>query len=431
MRLAIVSPLPPAASGIADYTVDLVALAAPRHEIELFHAQEVVHASGLPPGLALHAAAELPQRHGERAFDLVVYQMGNGRLHDFLYDLVSRVPGLLVLHDLVLHHARAAQFLEAKEVRDWRTNPGSVEARERAQGVLDAWRAELEYSYPRAGARLFAAHLGTVGDLLPYAYPLFRIPVEASRFTAVHNRFMADAIRDELPEAPVAVVPMPASRVPVDAAGVRALRARLGFGDNDLVVGVFGMLTDEKRPRSVARAVARLAARHPELRLLLVGPVPDASRLGRELDRLELRGRTVMTGRVAIEELPRYVEAADVVAHLRYPTARETSAALLRVLAQGRPSIVSDLEQQADLPGDAVLRVDVAEEDAGLERALARLARDPELRASLGRAAAEYVAREHGPERVKAAWADVFERARRSPQPAPRDWPSAWPRPSL
>ena len=113
MRLAIVSPLPPAASGIADYTVDLVALAAPRHEIELFHAQEVVHASGLPPGLALHAAAELPQRHGERAFDLVVYQMGNGRLHDFLYDLVSRVPGLLVLHDLVLHHARAAQFLEA------------------------------------------------------------------------------------------------------------------------------------------------------------------------------------------------------------------------------------------------------------------------------------------------------------------------------
>ena len=157
---------------------------------------------------------------------VVINESESGFVADF--DLLSRVPGLLVLHDLVLHHARAAQFLEAKEVRDWRTNPGSVEARERAQGVLDAWRAELEYSYPRAGARLFAAHLGTVGDLLPYAYPLFRIPVEASRFTAVHNRFMADAIRDELPEAPVAVVPMPASRVPVDAAGVRALRARLG-----------------------------------------------------------------------------------------------------------------------------------------------------------------------------------------------------------
>jgi glycosyltransferase involved in cell wall biosynthesis len=357
--------------------------------------------------------------------------MGNGRLHDFLYDLVSRVPGLLVLHDLVLHHARAAQFLEARPVRAWRENPGSVEAREGARGVLDAWRAELEYSYPRAGARLFAAHLGTVGDLLPYAYPLFRIPVEASRFTAVHNRFMADAIRDELPKAPVAHVPMPVSRVPVDAAAVRALRGRLGFADDHLVVGVFGLLTDEKRPRSVARAVARLAAAHPQLRLLLVGPVPEPERLERELDRLELRSRTVLAGRVALEELPRYVEAADVVAHLRYPTARETSAALLRVLAQGRPTIVSDLEQQADLPRDAVLRVDVADEDAGLERALSLLSQDPGLRGSLARAAAEHVAREHAPERVAAAWDDVFERARRAPQPAPRDWPTTWPRPSL
>jgi glycosyltransferase involved in cell wall biosynthesis len=431
VRLAIVSPLPPAASGIADYTADLVDLVAARHEIELFHAQEIVHASRLPAGLALHAAAELVKRHHERPFDLVAYQMGNARLHDFLYDLVSRVPGLLVLHDLVLHHARAAQFLEARPVRAWRENPGSVEAREGARGVLDAWRAELEYSYPRAGARLFAAHLGTVGDLLPYAYPLFRIPVEASRFTAVHNRFMADAIREELPKAPVAHVPMPVSRVPVDAAAVRALRGRLGFAADHLVVGVFGLLTDEKRPRSVARAVARLAAAHPQLRLLLVGPVPEPERLERELDRLELRSRTVLAGRVALEELPRYVEAADVVAHLRYPTARETSAALLRVLAQGRPTIVSDLEQQADLPRDAVLRVDVADEDAGLERALSLLSQDPGLRGSLARAAAEHVAREHAPERVAAAWDDVFERARRAPQPAPRDWPTTWPRPSL
>ena len=79
--------------------------------------------------------------------------------------------------------------------------PASVAARERAQPVLEAWRAELEYSYPAQGERLFAAQLGTVGDLLPYAYPLFRIPVEASRLVAVHNRFMAEAIREEVPEA--------------------------------------------------------------------------------------------------------------------------------------------------------------------------------------------------------------------------------------
>jgi hypothetical protein len=55
------------------------------------------------------------------------------------------------------------------------------------------------------------------------------------------------------------------------------------------------------------------------------------------------------------------------VAHLRYPSARETSAALLRVLAQGRPTLVSDLEHQSELPDDVVLRIDVANEDDALE----------------------------------------------------------------
>jgi glycosyltransferase involved in cell wall biosynthesis len=430
MRLAFASPLPPAASGIADYAAELLALVAPGHEVELFHAQDAVDASRLPAGLPRHPAGELPRRHGERPFDLAVYQMGNSRGHDFLYDLVSRVPGLLVLHELVLHHARAAQFLEAEAVRAWRADPGSVAAKEHAAPVLEAWRAELVYSYPDQGERLVAAQLGTVGDLLPYAYPLFRIPVEASRFVAVHNRFTAAAIHAEVPGTPVACVPMPASRVAVDARAVRERRARLGFGEGELVVGVFGLLTPEKRPASVARAVARVAAANGSIRLMLVGPVPEPARLEAELERLGVRGRTVLTGRVALAELAEHIEAADIVAHLRYPTARETSAALLRVLAQGRPAIVSDLEHQADLPADVVLRVDPADEEQALAAALARLAGDAGLRRALGQAAAAFVAREHAPERVTSAWREALEQARLSPAPARRNWPAHWPRPA-
>jgi glycosyltransferase involved in cell wall biosynthesis len=429
LRLAFLSPLPPLASGVADYAADLLALVAARHQIELFHAQDEVDASRLPAGLPLHRADRFAERHRLHPYDLAVYQMGNGRSHDFLYDLVSRVPGLLVLHDLVLHHARAAQFLEADPVRAWRANPASVAARERAAPVLEAWRAELEYAYPQQGARLFAAQLGTVGDLLPYAYPLFRIPVEASRAVAVHNRFMAEAIRDEVQGVSVICAPMPVARVAVDARAVSALRARLGFDASHLVVGVFGLLTPEKRPLVVARALARAAGSHPGLRLLLVGPVPDQPRLESELDRLGMRGRTVLTGLVPLAEFAEHIEAADVVAHLRYPTARETSAALLRVLAQGRPTIVSDLEHQADLPRDAVLRVDMADEEASLRAALLRLCGEATLRIELGRAAAAHVSREHAPERVAAAWDRAFEEAAAQKPHMPRDWPASWKRP--
>jgi glycosyltransferase involved in cell wall biosynthesis len=430
VRLAFVSPLPPVASGIADYTAELVALLAPRHEIVLFHGQEQVESGRLHAGVEVSPAAELVRRQRERRFELVVHELGNNPAHDFQYELLSRVPGLLVLHELVLHHARAARFLESEEVRAWHASPGSVEAKRRAEPVLEAWRAELEYAYPGRGSRLHAAELGTVGGLLPYAYPLFRLPVEASRAVAVHNRFTADAIRAELPGARVLQAPMPVSRFEVDAGAVRALRERLGFGPRHVVVGVFGLLTPEKRVASVARAIARAASSDDRLRLLLVGPVPDRARLDADLERLGLPGRAVVTGRVPLAELAALIEAADVVAHLRYPSARETSAALLRVLAQGRPTLVSDLEHQSELPDDVVVRVDVAREDEALEAGLRRLAGDPALRDQLSRAAAAYVAREHEPSRVASAWEAVFEAARQAPVPVLRpDWPKHWPRP--
>jgi glycosyltransferase involved in cell wall biosynthesis len=430
LRLAIVSPLPPAASGIADYTADLVALLAARHELELFHGQAGVDASRFPHGVLLYPAEELEPRSRERPFDLVVHQLGNNHLHDFQYPLLSRVPGLLVLHELVLHHARAARFLESDAVRAWRASPGSVAARREAEPMLEAWRAELEYAYPGRGDRLHAAQLGTVGDLLPYAYPLFRIPVEASRAVAVHNRYMADAVRDELPGTVVLQAPMPVSRLPVASGAVRELRGRLGFAEGDVVVGVFGLLTPEKRVASVAHAVAGAARKDDRLRLLLVGPVLDEARLAADLERSGVANRSVVAGRVSLADLALHIEAADVVAHLRYPSARETSAALLRVLAQGRPTVVSDLEHQAELPADVVVKISLADESAALQAALEKLAGDAPLRDRLARAAAEYLAREHAPDRVASAWDELLEKARRAPVPAPRPgWPAHWPRP--
>jgi len=181
---------------------------------------------------------------------------------------------------------------------------------------------------------------------------------------------------------------------------------------------------------SVARAVARAARANDRLRLLLVGPVLDRARLSADLERAGVAGRTVVAGRVSLAELAAHIEAAEIVAHLRYPSARETSAALLRVLAQGRPTIVSDLEHQAELPLDVVVKVGLADEDAALQDALERLAGDAALRDRLARAAAEFVAREHAPDRVASAWDEVFEAARRAPVPAPRPgWPAHWPRP--
>jgi glycosyltransferase involved in cell wall biosynthesis len=430
MRLAFVSPLPPAATGIADYAVEVLELLAERHRLEAFHDQEQVETARLPRGVSAVPARELTARHLERPYDLAIHQLGNAPAHAFVWEALARVPGLLVLHDLVLHHARGQMFLDAPEVRAYARCPWDARLRESALRPLGAYEAELAYAYPRQARRLAAAQLGTTGALLPYAYPLFRLPVEASRVTAVHNAFMAAAIREELPDAEVATLPMRADASAVPAAAVDAVRAHHGLEAGDLVVACYGLLTREKQIGTVARAVARAARALPRLRLLLVGPVPDRAALGRLLARHGVAERSVVTGRVPFEQLPAYIEAADLVVHLRYPTARETSAALLRVLAQGRPTVISDLEHLAAIPEDAVVRADVADEEGDVTRAILRLAERPGLRESLGRRAAEYVRREHSGERCLAGYEAALERAASQPEPRPRAWPAHWPRPA-
>jgi len=429
VRLAFLSPLPPSSTGIADYSAELLSALAAAHEIDAFCDQEEVDLARLPGGVSVAAASSFPDRHRERPYDLAIYQMGNGRAHDFLYDHVSRHPGVLVLHDLVLHHARAASFLEAGPVREWRSRPGDTAAREAALPWLTRWREELEYSYPGAGDRLFEAQVGTVGRLLPYAYPLFRIPVEASRLVLVHNELMARAVEEEVPGSAVSRVPHMIEAQVVEPGAREDLRRRLGIADDDFVVGTFGLVTPEKEVETVARAVARVAPWNPRIRLLVVGPVPDRARLDGLLHRTGVAARTVVTGRVPLADLAVHLEAADVVAHLRYPTGRETSGALLRVLAQGRPVVVSDLEHQADLPENAVVRADLSDEEGEVTRALLRLADDPSARTELGRRAAEFARERHSRERTAAAWEEALRQGRERPDPPARAWPEHWPRP--
>src|SRR5271169_1438051 len=187
MRIAFLTPVPPAATGIADYSAEVLGLLAPRHEIDVFHGQQKVDRDRLPQACAVHRAGAFLARHSQRPYDAIVYQMGNAGDHAFLYPLLARAPGILVLHDLVLHHSRARHFLDSPEAQAYARDPSSAALRDAAQSSLHAYEAELTYTYPLQGPRLAEAHLGTVGSLLPYAYPLFRIPVEASRMTAVHN----------------------------------------------------------------------------------------------------------------------------------------------------------------------------------------------------------------------------------------------------
>jgi glycosyltransferase involved in cell wall biosynthesis len=425
-RLAFCSPLPPEPTGIADYAAEVLALLADGHDIDVFHDQPEVARDAVPAGCGVFPAAALRELHRSRPYDLAIHQLGNGPGHAFVYPLLTEAPGLLVLHDLVLHHSRAAMLLDSPAARAYAADPSRAALRDAARGGEAAYAAEAAYGYPAQARRLVAAHLNTTGDLLPYAYPLFQLPVAVSRLTAVHNAAMARAIEGEMPGTVVAQLAMPAQRMPVAAGEAAACRQALGIRDDELVVGCFGLLTREKRVETVARAVARAAADFPSLHLLLVGAVADRQRLEQTLRACGVYERTTVAGRAPMATLPVHIEAADVVVHLRYPTARETSAALLRVLAQGRPVVMSDVDNFAEVPDDAVLRADTSDEEGAVTRAILRLAASRALRDRLGRRAAAFIAEHHSPARARLSYERAIHTAVAAAVPRPAGLPLHW-----
>jgi glycosyltransferase involved in cell wall biosynthesis len=400
MRLDYVSPLPPTRSGIADYSLDLLPPLAARCDLRVMllpGAEPCTDQAGrfvTAPLAAVGADGRLP-----------LYQMGNNPYHLEVYRAALRVPGVLTLHDFVLHHFHLGRLL-----------PDDLEGYER----------QLEADHDWEGAHASRAiRWGAHGDALQFALPAHRSLLRGQRGVLVHSAWAASRLAEEDPDIAVRVVPMavPLPELPAPDAG-QELRRRLGIPRTAPLLGSYGFQTPIKRTASAIAALARpgLESAH----LLVVGEVSPYLDLEGEARRAGVAGRVHLLGFLPFEELGVAIAAAELCLNLRYPTAGETSASLLRVLALGRPAVVSDFAQFADLPEAVAVRVAVdGDEPGALAAALAGLLSAPERLRRMGEAARALVAREHAPERAAAAVvAACRELAEREPPgPAPRRLP--------
>jgi glycosyltransferase involved in cell wall biosynthesis len=414
VRIAWFSPLPPVTTGVAAVSAGLLpALRARGHLIDAY------------PEAQAH---DFPWIHRQRPYDLIVYQFGNSSHHDYEWPYALRYPGLVVLHDTRLHHARAALLLREKR--------------------RDEYRRELHWNEPDLHPD--AAELAVAGfdSRLYYEWSMVRGLVMASRVVAVHG----DATRRELVEA-LSEVRGPKSEVrspileklvairlghgelvtPERERAARArIRARYGIAPEAMVFGVFGGLTPEKRLPQILDAYRAVRPYAPDARLLLGGA--EAAHF--PLDAFRGADGVIVTGYIEDGDLTDHIAAVDVSLNLRWPTARETSGPWLRALAAGKPTVVTELLHLTDVatldprtwlvtdvevrsptsearsPGSEVRRtsdlgsrtspamataiaVDIVDEDHSLRLAMRRLATDAALRARLGSAAQEWWKSEH------------------------------------
>lgn len=354
MTIGFFSPLPPARSGVADYSAGLLRALAPLGSVKV----------------------------NARDADILLYHLGNNALHREIYHEAMARPGVIVLHDAVLHHFFLGYGNEDQYVAEFVYNYGD-------------WAEQLARDLWRRRAR-------SAADPEYFRYPMLKRVVERSQAVIVHNPRAVALVREHVPAANVYEIPhlfeLP-SQLPPESEVIR-WRAAHGIASHTFLMGVFGHLRESKRLHALLRAFER-ARKVTEMKLLIAGEF-GSSDLARSIAPL-IHGDSGIIRKGYLEERDFWLcaSAVDACVNLRFPMAGETSGIAMRLMGIAKPVILSAGEETSRFPEAACLRVDPGEcEEEMLTNYLVWLAQYPSDARAVGQRAAEYIRAQHAPHQV-------------------------------
>jgi glycosyltransferase involved in cell wall biosynthesis len=358
------APMPPAKSGVADYAATLLTELRTLGQVRL----------------------------NDRQAPTALYHLGNNHLHREIYRRALERPGVVVLHDAVLHHFFLGSLTESDYVSEFVYNYGK-------------WHADL-------ARRLWRNRARSAADPHYFEYPMLRRIVEMSKAVIVHNRAalsLAEAHRaaGRIVEIPHLFVAPPAP----PAYDIERLRQSLGVPRPVFLFGIFGYLRESKRLASVLCAFDNARQAGAKIALLVAGPFASSD-LERAVAPLLQKPGIVRAGYLAEHDFWRYASAVDACINLRYPAAGETSGIAVRLMGIGKPVLVTAGEETAAIPDASCLRVDpgLAETEM-LAEYMIWLSRFPRDAREIGDRAAAHIAARHGLSRVAAEYWKVLSGA--------------------
>ena len=241
----------------------------------------------------------------------------------------------------------------------------------------------------------------------PARAPVVRRVLEGAGGLIAFHRSIAGRVSTALPDlaARFAVVPQAASLTesePFD------LAARWPLSPGRVLFVFPAGLRPVKRPRLPLAAFGRLVARHPQVRLLYVGPVLDPDEGEALQAALDGRPWTRHVGAAPHAQMGSLLAQSDVVLNGSFSEGGMANS-LLEALAMGRAVLASDIEGNRSLVEDGVTGL-LFRDESELEAKAERLVVDPGLRARLGAAGRERVERRYPAAREIEGYLDVYRR---------------------
>lgn len=347
IRVGYHAPPPGAATGVADYAETLLRALRELAPVNVMIERDTVRA------------------------DIHVYHLGNNRLHAGIYARALETPGIVVLHDAVLHHFMLGALSPKQYVDEFVYNYGE-------------WSRHI-------GEELWRERAASAVDPRYFRYPMLRRAVEMARAVIVHNPGAAAMARENGARR-IHVIPhfFEPREIP-DAAATERFRQRLGIAPGAMLFGVFGYLRETKRVLPCVHAFRRLHAVRPETALLIAGEAVSGD-LSRLLATEAAHPAIHRLGHLCDADFRVAAVAVDCCLNLRYPAAGETSGIAIRLMGIGKPVIVTEGPESAEFPESACLRVPAGvDEELVLLDQMALMAGFPEVRRQVGGLGAAHI----------------------------------------
>jgi len=380
-RLAFFSPMPPIKSGISDYSEALL-----DHLTKVANIEVII--DDYEPTLKIREKfdivyfREYETQNRIRPFDLNVYQIGNNPYHHYMHPFILKHPGIIVLHDYVLHHSLAAMTL--------------------VQGDIKGYVDEMVYNYGEIGRELAQLRCkGIWTEYQHFLYPLNKRYIESSLGIIVHSEFIKNQILMKYEEKPVIKVNMGLNfNKEVNQKSKTEVRKRLGLKADQFIIGVFGFVTPMKRIDYILKAFCRIIEEIPHALLLIVGSVEDKNVYG-EIEKLKHKEAVKITGYVTREVFDDFMAVTDIACNIRFPTAGETSASLLNLMKNGVPVVIFNYCQFSEIPDDCCIKIDIDDEVVcKMASRIVQLAQNSELMKQIGQNAKRYIEENHRVENI-------------------------------
>lgn len=390
-KLAYVSPLPNEKTGIAQYSAKLIPELACYYEIVLITNQIHVEDNWLSRNFPIKDSQWF-LNHADQ-FDIILYQFGNSHFHHFMFDLLSKYPGIVTLHDFFLSglfHWSATCIPELK----------------------DSFYLELFNSHGYAGL-IYHSEMGRDESIKKYPCN-FSILNSSLGIIAhsKHNVNLASKWYGKKASNKFKLVPPPHLTRKSSILEKKTFKKKLGFKEEDFLICSFGSIDSTKLNNRSISASLNLLQSEKNCYLIFVGetcPTNYYNSLLDQISKAKLKKNIIFTGFVKNSIFKDYLISTDIAVQLRTDSRGETSASLLDCLSHGVPTIANEHGSFEEINSNVLIKLKDNFCDFELEQLILTLYKEESIRKKIHLTSIDYIEKNHHPRKVASQYFDAIE----------------------